>query len=388
VQSELRQGALQRGVVEGAGMTDMLEDGGGVRAGSGAGQAATTGYALLDDGGTRGGGGGGCDGGGDDGGSGSDHLFALSDQEESSAPFENNPRGGSDNGCDDDFGLATLIQSAYNEVGILDGEAQPNEEALLAGASATMQWAVENREMDVDVRLLNAYLSVFARCMRLHRALIVYRSFETDFGQPPNADSAIIILEMLTRANQLDRALAFFRVATGEWTHDEAVAETRHWNIKRPKGVRKRKKMQGMPPPRIVPEEGYGPCVFGGSVEVGREEDGASLVRMYGVLLRGCAKNSRFEVADELMREMHERGLHPRLKDTFELRRKILMEATEARGGDGDLSEAEARVLDFLPEDSGVREIVERELMLGGGGKGGEGGGGHSRLEEGGGGRL
>ena len=152
-----------------------------------------------------------------------------------------------------------------------------SEEALLAGASATMQWAVENREMDVDVRLLNAYLSVFARCMRLHRALIVYRSFETDFGQPPNADSAIIILEMLTRANQLDRALAFFRVATGEWTHDDAVAETRHWNIKRPKGVRKRKKMQGMPPPRIVPEEGYGPCVFGGSVEVGREEDGSGV---------------------------------------------------------------------------------------------------------------
>ena len=102
-----------------------------------------------------------------------------------------------------------------------------------------------------------------------------------------------------------------------------------------------------------------------------------SLIRMYGVLLRGCAKSSRFEMADVLVAEMHERGLHPRLKDTYELRRKILMEATEAQGGDGDLSKAEMRVLDLLPEDLGVRGRVEQDLRL----KGWRGG--HSRLEGG-----
>ena len=139
--------------------------------------------------------------------------------------------------------------------------------------------------------------------------------------------------------------------------------------------------MKRGPPLRIVPEEGYGACVFGSGTQGRGKEENLSLTRMYGVLLRGCAKSSRFEVADTLMLEMHERGLHPRLKDTFELRRKILMEATEVRGGGGDLSEAETRVLSLLPEDGGVRERVERELMLKGGNSRADG---HERLEEGG----
>ena len=340
VQSEMRQGALQRGVGEGAGMLDMIEEGGGVRASTELIEHESTpqGILLEDDENTS-------------------STAAESAIVEAGGNLE---RSYDDDIYDDDFGLASLIQKCYNDMGILDGESHPNQEALVEGATATMQWYVDERGLAVDSRLLNAYLSVFARCLRIQRALKVYRSFEPVFGIQPDSDSAIIILEMFSRANQLDRALAFFRVCTGEWTHDEAVTETQKWKIRK----RTKKGWKRVNAAQIVPDEGYGSCVLDASTVDVDHQQLVSLERMYGVLLRGCAKTHRFETADMLLSEMYSRGLEPQLKDTFALRRKILMEATRKKGGDGDLSQAEAKVLEMLPREAGIRDRVASQLLL------------------------
>ena len=70
-------------------------------------------------------------------------------------------------------------------------------------------------------------------------------------------------------------------------------------------------------------------------------------------------------MADVLVAEMHERGLHPRLKDTYELRERF-DGSHRSSGWDGDLSKAEMRVLDLLPEDLGVQGESARSQAQGG----------------------
>ena len=55
---------------------------------------------------------------------------------------------------------------------------------------------------------------------------------------------------------------------------------------------------------------------------------------MYGVLLRGCAKSSRFEMADVLVAEMHERGTPA--ERYLRVAQKDFDGSHRSQGGDGD----------------------------------------------------
>jgi pentatricopeptide repeat protein len=100
--------------------------------------------------------------------------------------------GGSDLVADyseDDWGdlLSELVRSAYTDVGLQDGNPNPDKNSLIKGASAVVEWMENSAGLELNIFTLNSYLSVIARCMFLGKAESVYLSYEEKYGLTPDA---------------------------------------------------------------------------------------------------------------------------------------------------------------------------------------------------------
>ena len=227
--------------------------------------------------------------------------------------------------------LSTLVRSAHTDIHFKDGDIDPKLTKLLDGADAVFNW-MRSEDIQPNIETMNAYLSVYARTLYTKRTWELLQSFEKKYDISPDTHTVSIMLEMLVTGKQLDRALCFFRVATG--TEDLCSELEEYTRSKLEKYIATRFQKKANLTKEAKEQTSY--------IDTPN-------AKQYGILIRGCSMVDRFDDAANLVREMELQGMTPHDDDTFLLRRKILMMENET------LSDAEDYIIKILGDSFAKR---------------------------------